>query len=120
MKIFAFIEQYCQDLVEEYKRKKKLIDLSEFPHDGVVKDVEGNVIPVVFVDNENVPVSDFFTLDKSDFVNTWKTPSAGSAYDNYVSAVEILEGDEALSRVRNAIMAERERLSEDVRLITEI
>lgn len=120
MRIYAFIDQYCQDLVEEFKKKKKLIDLVEFPHDGVVTDVAGNSVPVVFVDNESIPVSDFFTLDKSDFVSTWKTPSASEAYDNYVSAVEILEGEEALSRVRNAIMQERARLEEDVKLITEI
>lgn len=120
MRIFEFIDKYCKDLVDEYKKKQQLIDLSEFPHDGVITDIEGKQIPVVFVDNESIPVSDFFTLDKLDFLHTWKTPSAEEAYNNYVSAVEILEGEEALSRVRNAILVEKERLAQDVQLITEI
>ena len=43
MKIFQFIEKYCQDLITEARQKKQLVDLSEFPHDGVETDIEGNV-----------------------------------------------------------------------------
>ena len=118
MKIFQFIEKYCQDLITEARQKKQLVDLSEFPHDGVETDIEGNRIPVVYVDGESVPVSDFFTIDKNDFVNTWKLKSAAEMYSNYISALEILEGEEAVNRIRNAILCEKERLAQDVELVT--
>jgi hypothetical protein len=120
MKIFQFIAEYCQDLVEESRRAKSLIDLSEFPHDGFAEDVEGNKVPVVYIDGESVPVSDFFTMDKSDFVNIWKLPNAGNTYDEYTSVMEILEGAEALNRIRNTILAEQERLATDVELVSSI
>lgn len=120
MTIFRFIDEYCQDLVAEARRKKELIDLSEFPHDGFIEDVDNNTIPVVYIDGESVPVSDFFVLDKSDFLHTWNLPSAEETYNAYISVLEILEGEEALNRVRNAIMAERERLAADVELVSSI
>ena len=118
MKIFQFIEEYCQDLVKAAREKKALIDLTEFPHDGVEFDIEGNKIPVVYVDGESIPVSDFFTMDKTDFLNTWKLKSAEEMYNNYISALEILEGEDAVNRIRNAILCEKERLAKDVELIT--
>lgn len=118
MRIFKFIEQYCQDLVKEARQKKSLVDLTEFPHDGFTEDIEGNKIPVVYIDGESVPVSDFFTMDKSDFLNTWKLNSANEMYDNYMSALEILEGEEVINRVRNAILDEKARLAADIELIT--
>lgn len=118
--IFQFINEYCQDLVEKVKQEKELIDLSEFAHDAIVHDIEGNAIPVVIVDGQDIPVSDFLTLNRKDFLAIWKTESCPEAYDNYVSALEIMEGEEALSRIRNAILMERERLSKDVELMTEV
>ena len=41
-------------------------------------------------------------------------------YDRYISALEFFEGEEAVSRIRNAMQAERERLQQDVELITEV
>lgn len=120
MTIFQFITEYCSDLVEESKQRKSLIDLSEFPHDDVITDSEGAKIPIVLVDGNEIPVSDFLTMDKPDFLNIWKSQGAGEAFDNYVSALEILEGEDVLARVRNAILQERERLAHDVDLITEI
>lgn len=120
MRIFQFIEDYCKDLVEKHKIKSELVDLSAFPHDGVVTDIEGKEIPVVYVDGESIPVVDFFTMDKKDFLHTWKLPSAEIAFDRYLSAVEILEGSDAINRVRNAMEAERARLETECELITAV
>jgi len=120
MRIFQFIEEYCKDLVEKAKQRKSLLDLSEFPHDGFTTDVEGNKIPVVYVDGESVPVSDFFSMDKNDFCFTWKLPSASETYDAYMSVLEITEGEEVVNRIRNAILAEKEKLSKDVELVSAI
>lgn len=116
MKIFQFISEYCQDLIDAAKLKRKLVDLGEYPHDDVITDSDGNHVPVVIVDGNNIPVIDFFTMDKSDFCNAWKTPSAGEAYDNYISALCILEGADVIDRIRNAILAETESLSKDVEM----
>lgn len=120
MTIFQFIEKYCDDLVKEAKMKKALIDLSEFPHDGYVQDVAGSVIPVIYIDGESVPIGDILSLDKRDFVNTWKLPSAAEEYNNYMGLVSILEGEDALNRIRNMINAEKKRLSTDIELVTSI
>ena len=120
MRIFQFIEEYCKDLVEKSKQKKSLLDLSEFPHDGFIDDVEGNKIPVVYIDGESVPVSDFFTMDKRDFCHTWKLQSASETYDAYMSVLEISEGEEVVNRIRNAILAEKEKLAVDVELVSTI
>ena len=120
MKIFQFMAEYCQDLIEAAKMKKELVDFTEFPHDTTITDSEGNTIPVVVVDGHDIPVSDFLSLDRADFINAWKSQGAGEAFDNYIGALEILEGEEAVSRIRKAIMAERDRLAQDVELVTEI
>lgn len=120
MRIFEFISTYCQDLIDNYSKEKDLIDLSEFAHDDIIVDSQGFKIPVIIVDNTNIPVSDFLTLDRDDFLKIWKLDSAAEVFDNYLSAFEILEGEEALSRVRHAILQERVRLEQDVELITEI
>ena len=120
MNIFQFIAEYCQDLVKDIKKEKEMIDLSTFAHDAIITDSEGNKVPVVIVDTLEIPVSDFLSLDKQDFLAQWKSLNAAEAYDNYISALEILEGAEALTRVRHAILSERARLSEDVDLVTMI
>lgn len=120
MRIHTFIDLYCQDIVDAQRKKAALVDLAEFPHDDVIEDEEGCKIPVVFVDGNAIPVSDFITLDRSDFLSVYKTQGCPEAFDNYVSALTILEGEEALSKIRNMIMKETERLKEDVELITAI
>lgn len=120
MKIFEFIATFCGDLVEAAKRERQLIDLSEYAHDAIIHDAEGLPIPVVCVDALDIPVSDFLTMEREEFLNIWKTPNAAEAFDNYISAFEILEGEEALSRIRKAITAERDRLSADVELVSEL
>jgi uncharacterized protein YqkB len=110
LRIFEFIDKYCKDLVEDAKKKAALIDLSEFPHDGIESDIEGNQIPVVYVDSIGVPVSDFLTLDKVDFISTHKLPSAAEAYDNYVSALEIIEGEDVINHIRKSMEQERAAL----------
>ncbi len=120
MKIFQFIEEYCQDLVKKAKEKASLIDLSEFPHDGFLEDITGARIPVIYVDGESVPVSDLFSMDKRDFVNTWKLPSSAQEYDNYMGLMLVLEGEDVINRIRNLVNAEKKRLSEDVELVSSI
>lgn len=120
MRIYQFIDAYCKDLVENNRKKKSMINLSSFPHDAEIIDAEGKSIPVVFVDGENVPISDLFTMDKEDFTNTWKLPSAGEVYDAYLGVLEVLEGADALNRVRTSILTEQEKLATEIELVTAV
>lgn len=120
MRILSFIDTYCKDLVEENKRARKLFDFSEFPNDGTITDSEGNVIPIVVINGVDVPVSDFLSLDKSEFLKAYPLQEAEEVYTRYISALEFYEGEEAISRIRNAMKAERERLMQDVELLTEV
>lgn len=110
MKIYEFIAKYCADLVEEANSAKELIDLAGFAHDGLETDDSGKQVPVVYFDNTYAPVMDFFVLDKDDFVVVHKSPSAGEVYDNYVSALDIVEGADVVAYVRNRLLAERDRI----------
>ena len=113
MRIFEFIDKYCADLVEKAKQKAKLIDFSDFPHDSIDTDATGEEIPVVYVDNLHIPVIDFLSLDKDEFLKAYKTPGAEEAYVNYISALEILEGEDIINRVRNEIASNKKLLEEE-------
>lgn len=114
MNIFAFIDQYCQDIIEKVKADKRLVDLSGFPCDEVIVDGKGKSIPVVYVDGVPIPIKDFFSMTKADFLNDYKLPSANEAYDNYLDNFTILEGEAVLSQLRISLQAEMERLHEDL------
>lgn len=120
MRIYAFAEIYCQDIIDNQKKLAALVDLSEFPHDDIIDDDDGNKIPVVFVDGNAIPISDFITMDRDDFLVIYKTQGCPEAFDNYVSALTILEGEEALSKIRSMVLNETKRLEQDVDLITSI
>lgn len=105
MKIFQFMEEYCQDLLKADKERKELLDMTVFPHDGVEQSPDGKDVPVVYVGDLSVPVSEFFTMSRDDFLYTYKDPKAAECYDNYVSALEIIEGEDVINMVRNSILA---------------
>lgn len=105
MRIFQFMEEYCKDLIEADRERRELMDMTVFPHDGVEQSPDGKDVPVVYVGDLTVPVSEFFTMTKEDFVFTYKDPKSAECYDNYVSALEIIEGEDVINRVRNEIMA---------------
>lgn len=105
MKIFQFMEEYCQDLLQADKERKELLDMTVFPHDGVEQSPDGKDVPVVYVGDLSVPVSEFFTMSRDDFLYTYKDPAAAECYDNYVSALEIIEGEDVINMVRNSILA---------------
>lgn len=114
MRIFAFIEQYCQDIIEKVHAEKQMIDLSGFPFDELVPGPGGKQTPVVYVDGVAIPIRDFFTHTREDFMSDYNLPSAGEAYDNYLDNFIILEGEQALSHLRLSLQDEMDRLKEDL------
>lgn len=118
MRMFQFIDTYCQDLVDASRKRSQLVDLSEYPHDGFIEDTSGETVPVVFIDGESVPIHDIITLEKNDFLNAWKLPSAGETFDQYISLLEIMDGADAISRIRNSIKAAASEIYEDRELVS--
>lgn len=121
MKIFEFIDKYCDDLVKASNIKKDLIDLTEFQHDLVIEDPEtGESIPAVLVDSIPVPVQDFLTMDLKDFVALHNTPEAAQIYEMYMESICAIEGEDVVSEISRRILAERARINEDVALVLTI
>lgn len=116
MYIHGFIEKYCKDLIADFKQKSALIDFSDCQYDDIIEDESGAKTPVVYIDGNPVPVQDFFALDRKDFIAAYNTPSAGEIYDQYLDSYIILEGEDALNAIQNAIKAENARLEEEVAL----
>lgn len=111
MRIYAFAEQYCADILAEAQERKQIIDMTEFPYDELVRDSEGKLFPAINIDGIMVPLNDLFILERQDFISEWKLPSAAESYDNYMSNMEVLEGEEAVAKIRLALRAEADRLS---------
>ena len=107
------MDKYCQDLIEEYKQKKELIDFSEFIHDEIITDPAGNKVPIIYIDGLQVPIADIITMDKETFVKVYTTPNAAEMYDNYMRTLIVLEGEEVLNGVLASIRREHDRLQQD-------
>lgn len=112
MRIFQFIDEYCKDLVEEHNQQKKFIDLSEYIHDDVISDADGNLVPVIYIDGNPVPIKDILSMHKDDFIHAYNYPSSALMYDSYLQNFEIFEGKEVLSMVRDKIKSTIEKLQE--------
>lgn len=118
MNIYGFIGEYCQDLIQAHDNAKNLIELADYPHDEIITDSTGKSVPVVYIDGTGVPVSDFFTYQKEDFVDMYKKlPSAGIMYDNYLDSFVVIEGEEVLNHIRNQVKRDAARLDEECELI---
>lgn len=114
MRIYTFIDQYCKDIVERVHKEKQLVDLEVFPYDEIITSGNGKKVPVVYVDGVAIPIRDFFIMTRSDFINDYKLPSAGEAYDNYLDNFTILEGEDVLSQIRISLQEEVNRLDHDL------
>lgn len=117
MKIYEFMAQYCQDIVNDVKTKKTMIDLSEFPYDEIIKDDNGNEVCVIYIDSMPVPIMDVISMSKDDFLNAYKYPHSAECFENYVSNLEILEGTDAINKVRNDILNYKESLKNDIAVL---
>lgn len=116
MKIFAFIDQYCSDLVETAKVKSDIIDLSNFPHDAEITDESGAKVQVIYVNHYAIPIMDILSLERDEFARVYPGIDNLEAYDNYVSNVTMLEGEDAVMRIRRAIDAAVNKLDSDAEM----
>lgn len=111
MRMSDFIQQYCADITEKYaKLGSALSDLDGFPYDAVIYDIDGSPVKVVYASGYEIPISDILSLDRNEFEKVYPYPECLQVYDNYMEAVVIIEGPEALATIRNKILSEQKRV----------
>lgn len=108
MKLNEFIELYCKDIIINKKKQADLLDDDDFPYDDIIYDEDENPVKVVYSPAGDIPINDILGLDRSEFAKAYPSHGYLFAYDRYVDSIIILEGEEALLRIRN-MMTEQQR-----------
>lgn len=111
MNISEFAAQYCPDLIKVACRHSELLELSGFSYDEIIVEEDGTEVRVVNTVNYQIPISDILGMDRAEFAHVWPYTECLSAYDTYVEGLIILEGEEALTAVRNMLSREQERIN---------
>ena len=92
MNIKEFASQYCSDIMAEAKRRSEMFDLSGFSYDEIIKE-------------------DILGMDRAEFSKVWPYTECVDAYDTYVNNLIIVEGEDALTAVRNMLSREQEKIA---------
>lgn len=112
MRIREFVDKFCADLKSLYENTASILDEEyDLPFDDEIEDDSGNSMKVVYAGTLAIPILDIITSDRSDFVKMYPTFEARELYDNYIGALTLLEGEEAVYHIRNAMRLEQERIS---------
>lgn len=110
MNIREFAVTFCQDLVAEAKKRSDMFDLSGFSYDEIIQEEDGTEVCVINTTNYQIPITDILGMDRVEFSRIWPYPECLDAYDLYVSNLIIVEGEEALTMVRNMLSREQEKI----------
>lgn len=111
MKIREFATTYCADILAAAEKRSTLFEISQYPYDEIVTEDDGTPVPVVYTQSHvPIPVADILGMVREEFVRVWSQECVAE-YDNYLSNFIILEGEEVLSSIRNAIRAEQDRIA---------
>ncbi|EDM99287.1 hypothetical protein BACCAP_03216 [Pseudoflavonifractor capillosus ATCC 29799] len=92
------------------EKRSKMFDLSGFSYDEVITEEDGTEVRVVNTANYQIPITDILGLDRAEFARVWPYTECLEAYDTYVSNLIIVEGEEALTAVRNMLSREQEKI----------
>ncbi len=111
MRIRTFIDEYCSDIVKAAKERKSLLDNDTFTYDAILKDEYGIPYKVVYANNgKEIPLHDILSSTEEDFRKIHPTAPELEAYSNYIAGLIFLEGEEAVYRIRNELLEEKNRL----------
>lgn len=110
MNIREFAVQYCQDIMEDAKKCSEMFDLSGFTYDEIVTEEDGTEVRVVNTVNYQIPITDILGMDRKEFSRVWPYTECLEVYDTYVSNLIIIEGEEALTAIRNMLSREQEKI----------
>ncbi len=121
MKIYEFIDRYCQDILDEARESEDLYDLDGLPNEGYMTTSEGKRVPFIYIDDTKVPVADIITQVREDFLLQYsKLPSAADRYDQYMEVVELVEGEEVIAHIRNQVRRSIAKIEADVANIIDV
>ena len=113
MLIHEFIVEYCQDIVETYTAThSKLLDSFDLPYDDEIEDDSGELMKVVYCGEKAIPINDILSMSKSDFARVYPDFECRDLYDKYIESLIMLEGEDALNRIRSVLDQERQRIKE--------
>lgn len=110
MKIQEFIDIYCPEIRERAQELAKTCDLEEFPNDGVDVDESGEKIPYVLCNGDKIPIADIIANTEEDFARLYPDMECRELYKQYVDALIIMDGEDALNHIRNAMVKEQARV----------
>lgn len=82
----------------------------DFPYDEIITDESDTPFKVVYSETRRIPIWDILQMERQEFAKVYPAPSDLETYDNYCNSVILLEGEEALSEIRNTIRRELESI----------
>lgn len=110
MKLGEFCDKYCQDILARHQKAEKLFMADDFPYDEIITDESDTPFKVVYSETRRIPIWDILQMERQEFAKVYPAPSDLETYDNYCNSVILLEGEEALSEIRNTIRRELESI----------
>lgn len=110
MKIGEFVDKYCQDIVKKSLEIQSVFNDDGLPYDDIVEDESGSPMKVVYSANRQIPVRDILELDRTEFAKVYKGVDDLETYDRYCDSIILLEGEEALTEIRNNVRKEMDRI----------
>lgn len=111
MRMPEFIDKYCADIKALYVSTDAILDDGlDLPYDDIIEDDSGRKMKIVWSGEVAIPINDIITSDRSDFIRMYPSFDCRELYDNYMNALIILDGEEAVKKIRNEIMREKQRI----------
>lgn len=118
MYIQEFIVKHCRDMLSKAGKKSYLDDYAGLEYDYTITDSDGRVVPVVMIDNLEVPIADIIAMDKDDFLKYYSSPNSEKYYLRYLRTINLIEGEEAMSIIRNKMKEISTSLSREVEMMS--
>lgn len=111
MKLDEFIAKHCRDIVAEYGSKSSsIMDSFDLPYDDEIEDDSGELMKVIYCGTTYIPIGDILTTTREDFARMYPDFECRELRDKYVDSLIMLEGEDAIKHIRNAMARERERI----------
>jgi len=99
-----FIQQQCTDIISKASALSKDAIPEMFSYDAVIDNGFDEMVKVIYDDNGNpIQISDIIGLTIEDFQLIYQFDSAISAFQKYMSAYNIIEGEALYRQLQHQI-----------------
>lgn len=111
MRMKEFVDKYCADIKALYSDTRSLLKEDyDLPFDDEIEDDSGQMVKVVYAGTTAIPILDIITCEKSEFARLYPDFECRELYEQYISGLIMLDGEEAVHRIRNSIQRERDKI----------